>query len=224
MKCVQIAKRLSYIAFGFFALGFLQNARANDVVELCETLQNSSENILTNRHLGDSYQDQSKRYSGLNSVKSYPFVQNYMKSILDRAYQKQIPKSPSQQLDQVIAFGEEIYKECLPKMQAFKAQLENQPKRVINVEGRGVCGLANSCLVKKITITPPNSTVQASSSGKYATLTTVSGGGIPAGNYGYTIYFDNKVCSGNVYLDGTKSNVQINVYSDSCNQSSVSAY
>lgn len=211
------------VAYAILGLCFTQNSQASEAEELCSLIQQSAEDIFVNRGLDVSYHEQSNRYLNFSN-KTHPFIQSYMKSVLDKAYQKKISKNSTERLDQAFAFGEEIYQDCLPKMQAFKAQLENQPKRVINVEGRGVCGLANSCLVKKTTITPPNSTVQASSSGKYATLTTVSGGGIPAGNYGYTIYFDKKACSGNVYLDGTKSNVQINVYSDSCKQSSVSAY
>lgn len=196
------------------------------VKNVCQIYQDRASDYMQSRGIGVSKEKAFAEYERFPS--EFPFLNDYDRSVLDKAYGRKLSKDPFEQIDQRQAFADEIYQDCLPKVSQYLTQLEqadkNRQQRYVQVDFK--C-MAVYCPVKDVNVSPPKGVsptpFDISNSRTYATIRHYSGG-VPAGRYQYYFVLDDKrMCMGEFYIDGKKQNVTVSVYKD-CKLSDVHSY
>lgn len=194
--------------------------------ETCQVYQGRALGYMMWRGLGSSKEEAFAKYERYPS--EFTFLNDYDRSVLDKAYGRKLSKDPFEQIDQRQAFADEIYQDCLPKMSQYLTQLEqadkNRQQRYVQVDFKCIAGLLSSCFVKDVNVSPPKGVsptpFDISNSRTYATIRHYSGG-VPAGRYQYYFVLEGKrMCMGEFDIDGKKQNVTVSVYDD-CKLSNV---
>lgn len=195
--------------------------------ETCQVYQDRASGYMRWRGLGSSKEEAFAKYKRYPS--EFTFLNDYDRSVLDKAYGRKLSKDPFEQIDQRQAFADEIYQDCLPKMSQYLTQLEqadkNRQQRYVQVDFKCIAGF--TCFVKDVNVSPPKGVsptpFDISNSRTHATIRHYSGG-VPAGRYQYYFVLDDKrMCMGEFYIDGKKQNVTVSVYND-CRLSDVHSY